>query len=167
MKFIKITSIVFCVLLFIALIWFYESRDQNPIVNVSAELSGITQEEYDNVNISSFPRGESKPALNAFKKLTVNVCMDNSKQMMDREIIIPSLLLIDSVSAGCYERNNIGSENRAESMEYIIFDGRKLTDQDIKDIYKESEVFVSWTRKNGITEERKYLILEILDVKSP
>lgn len=152
-------------LLFIViLVSFLSGCSQEPVIKVNAELTNISQEEYNDLPSSN------RLHIDALKKITVRASIENSKHLKNRTIELPDLLIIDrenirSVSAGDYERNNIGKEDMAESMGYVIFKSQDLNTEDIEQIFGSSEILISWTTRKGITEVKKYSLTELLEVE--
>ncbi|HHW00229.1 MAG TPA: hypothetical protein GXX36_11820 [Clostridiaceae bacterium] len=132
-------------------------KQSNPEITTSIAIDKITQEEYDKIDDSSKPEGVT---INDLRKLLINVKITNSKKAEERKITIPDLFIIDKIDGvrttggTTYERNNVGTEDTAESMAYIIFDIRGLSEQDLRDLYKESEIYISYKPKNGNLVEK-------------
>lgn len=128
-----------------------------PEITASATLSEITQEEYNKIDDSSKPEGVT---IDDLKKLYIDVKITNSKEATERRITISNLYIIDkynkvrTICGGTSEQNNIGTEDTAESMAYIIFDGRGLSEKDLRNLYKESKIYIAYKLKDGNLVER-------------
>jgi hypothetical protein len=135
-----------------------------PEIQTEAVLSSITEEEYQKIGTGSKP--EEGVSINDLKKLSVSVKIIHSKNAVKREIRIPDLTLIDrydrvrSTSAGSFEQNNIGTDDTAESAAWIIFDSRGMSEQDIREIFKQSEIYAGYRIENHDMIENKISIGE-------
>lgn len=115
-------------------------------------VSDITESEYSEIDESNRPEGAE---IEDFKKLYVDVNVSGSKQATERTISIPDLFIIDgkdrlrAVGGGSGEKNNVGIEDTAESFSYVIFDSRGLSEEDLRSLYNESEIYVAYKFKNG------------------
>lgn len=126
---------------------------ETPELQTNVALSPISQEEFDKIGPSS-KLPDAKPE--DFRKLTIEVGILNSKQMINREIFIPDVLYridhydrVRSSVGGDYEQNNIGKENFAKSSKYVVFDARGLTKEDYKKMFNDLNITVNWTYSNG------------------
>ena len=97
--------------------------------------------------------------------LYINVKIINSKKAEDRTIIIPDLSTVlnghdkvRAVGGGNTELNNIGKEDTEESMAFVIFDSRGLSEQDIRNLYSKSEIKIEYKLKNSNLVESKVSI---------
>ena len=134
-------------------------KDNNPEVKTVITLSNITEDEYQKINNSSKLEGIS---IYDLKKLDINVKIINSKKAEIRTIIIPDLSIVlnghDTVRAvggGTTEKNNIGTEDISESMAFVIFDSRGLSEQDIRNLYNKTEIKIEYKLKNSNLVENK------------
>lgn len=126
-----------------------------PEIKTTIRLSGITQKEYNRIGDTSKPDGIT---ITDLRKLNVHAKINNSKKADQRTIIIPGIAgkmnsydRVRVCTAGTYERNNVGVESYAESESYIIFDSRDLTEQDIRKLFRDSEVFTRYVIKHSST----------------
>lgn len=133
-----------------------------PEITTEVVLSDITEEEWRQICISSKPEGVS---IDDFKKIYVNVKIAKSKKAVERTIDIPDLYaVIDqfdrlrTTMGGSGEQNNIGTEDTAEWTAYAIFDSRGLSNQDIRDMFSESEIVVRYRLNNGYRIESRISI---------
>ena len=55
-------------------------------------------------------------------------------------------------------QNNIGIEDAAKSTAYIIFDSRGLNEQDLRNIYDNSEIYIAYKLKNSDLVEKRVSI---------
>lgn len=145
-------------------------KDNKPEIKTEIILSNISQVEYNQISDLSKPQGDS---IGDFKKLYINVKILYSKRAIDRKIIIPNIYStidnydrVRTVEGGNLEQNNIGTENVAESMSYVVFDSRGLNEQEIINIYDNSEVIIGYTLKNGDKVQRKVSIGKGLIIKN-
>lgn len=134
-------------------------KNNNSEIKTVITLSNITQEEYQKINNSSKPKGIS---IYDLKKLDINVKIINSKKAEVRTIIIPDLSIVlnghdkvRAVGGGTTEQNNIGKEDTAESMAFVIFDSRGLSEQDIRNLYNKSEIKIEYKLMNNNLVENK------------
>ena len=132
-------------------------NDNKPEIKTVVTLSNITEEEYQQTQDSRKPGGA---AIKDFKKLYVNVKILNSKKAENRTIIIPDLYTIvnvqdrvRAVAGGGADQNNIGTGSIAESIAFVIIDSRGLTEENIRSLYNNSEIKVSYKLKNSDTVE--------------
>ncbi|KAB3529606.1 hypothetical protein [Alkaliphilus serpentinus] len=132
-------------------------KQSSPEIRTSITISKITQEEYNKIDNSSKPEDSN---IDDFRKLYIDVKMTNSKKAVERKITIPNLYIIDkyervrTTSGGASEQNNIGTEDTAKSMAYIIFDSRGLSEQDIRNLYRESKIYIAHRLRNGDLVEK-------------
>lgn len=103
-------------------------KGNNPEIKTVITLSNITEQEYNKINDLSKSEGAS---IDDIKKLYINVKIINSKKAEERTIIIPDLSIVlnghdkvRAVGGGTTELNNIGKDDTAESIAFVIFDSR-------------------------------------------
>jgi hypothetical protein len=127
-------------------------KQRNPEITTSITLSKITKEEYNKIGDSNKPEGAT---IDDLKKLYIDVKINNSKKAVERKITMPNLYIIDrndrvrTTGGGTSEQNNIGDEDTAASMAYVIFDSRGLSEQDLRNLYRESKINIAYKLKNG------------------
>jgi len=136
-------------------------KESNPEITTSITLSDITEEEYNQINDSNKPEGAT---INDLKKLYVDAKITNSKKATERIITLPDILIIDrydrvrSISGGSWKQNNIGIEDYAESFDTVIFDIRGLSEQNLRSIYSNSEIYIAYRLKGSDLVEKKVVI---------
>lgn len=133
-----------------------------PEITTEIVLSDITEEEWRQIGISSKPVGVS---IDDFKKIYINAKITNTKEAIERTAEIPDLYTVinqfdglRTSMGGSSEQNNIGTEDTAEWTTYAIFNSRGLSEQDIRDMFGETEVVVRCRMKNGDKIERRILM---------
>ena len=79
--------------------------------------------------------------------------------------MIPNLSIIlnghdrvRTVGGGSTEQNNLGNEDTAESTEFVLFDFRGLSEQDIRNLYNKSEIKIEYKLKSSNKVESKVSI---------
>ena len=166
---IRKLSIIGIVLL-ISLVILTGSNINKPEIKTVITLGNITKEEYKQYNDSNKPQGIS---INDLKKLYVDVKIINSKKATNRSISIPDLFIIlngqervRAISGGNSQQNNIGREGTAESMAFVIFDSRGLSQDNISSLYNNSDIKVSYKFKNtAIVENTTSIGKHLLIIK--
>lgn len=148
----KTAAIVFTVLLTCS-IFLAGCKLGIPEITTEIVLSDITEEEWRQIGISSKPVGVS---INDFKKIYVSAKITNSKEAIERTAEIPDLYSVinqfdglRTSMGGSSEQNNIGTEDTAEWTAYAIFNSRGLSEEDIRDMFAETEVVVRYRMNNG------------------
>ena len=154
------------ILLFVSLLRYSET----PKLQANIVLSLISEEEFNKIGQGS-KLPEAK--LDDFRKLKIEVGILKSKQMIDREILIPDVYYIidhyDRIRTsmgGDYEQNNIGKEDFAKSNIYVVFDASGLTKDDYDKMFKGLNISVDWTYKNGETVKNILPINSLLQDES-
>lgn len=136
-------------------------KQGNPEITTSITLSNITEEEYSQIGYS---KKFEDTTINDLRKLYIDVKITNSKKATKRTITIPNLFIIDkydrfrTIGGGTSEQNNIGIEDAAKSTAYIIFDIRGLNEQDLRNIYNNSEIYIAYKLKNSDLVEKRVSI---------
>jgi hypothetical protein len=141
-------------LIFIGILLFVTEgcSGKGPEIKASITLSDITNDEYSQIGDSNMP---ADATISDLRKLNINVKISKSKTAVSRTITIPDLYVIDkydgirSVQSGRFEENNIRQDDTAETIAYIIFDRRGLSDQEIKNIYSKSEIYIAYELKDN------------------
>jgi len=159
LSFRKLTSVV--IILLTCSLVLTGCKQRNPDITTSITLNKITEEEYNKIGNTSKPEGVT---INDLKKLYIDVEFASSINAVERKITLSNLYIVDkydrlrTIGGGTSERNNIGTEDAAESMAYIIFDSRGLSEQDIRSLYSESIIYIAYELKNGQLEEKRISI---------
>ena len=136
-------------------------KQTDPDIAVVITLSNITEEEYKQINDNNKPEGAT---INDLKKLYVDVKLTNSKSATERMIKIPDLFIIDrydrvrTTSGGRSELNNTGTDDTAKSTAQVIFDSKGLSEQKLRDIYGDSEIYIAYKMKNRDLVEKRVSI---------
>ena len=142
-------------------------KQSNPEITTSITLSNIIEDEFIKISESSKPEGAN---INELKKLYIDVKITNSKKATDRMISIPDLYIIDTsdrvrtTGGSTSFQNNIKREDTAESTAYIIFNSEGLSEQDIRNLYSKSEIYVSYKLKNSKLVIKNISIGDVLTV---
>ena len=142
-------------------------KQKNSEITTSITLSNITEDEYIKISESSKPEGAN---INDIKKLYIDVKTSNSKKATERTITIPNLYIIDTsdrfrtTGGSTSVQNNIEIEDTAESTAYIIFDSRGLSEQDLRNLYSESDIYISYKLRNSKIVIKNISIGDILTV---
>ncbi|MGH4141150.1 hypothetical protein [Clostridium sp.] len=136
-------------------------KGNNPEIKTVITLSNITEQEYNNNDLSK----SEGASIDDIKKLYINVKISNSKKAEERTIIIPDLSIVlnghdkvRAVGGGTTEQNNVGKQDTADSMAFVIFDSRGLSEQDIRNLYSKSEIKIEYKLKNSNMVESKITI---------
>ncbi|MGV8984441.1 hypothetical protein, partial [Clostridium sp.] len=151
MIFLKKLSVIGMVLLF-SIVILVGCKKNKPEIKTVITLGSITTEEYKQISDSSKLQGVS---IDDLKKLYIDIKIINSKKATNRAISIPDLYIIDrqdkvrTVGGGTTEQNNIGKEDTTESMAFIIFDTRGLSEDNISSLYNNSDIKVSYKLNNS------------------
>jgi hypothetical protein len=147
----------------IFLLVFVGCMNKSPEIETIISLSNISEDEFIAVRDNNVLEDIT---IENYKKLYVNVKIKNSKTAIERAIMIPDLYTIDkydqirSKKGSSYELNNIRSEDIAESMSYIIFYSKGLSEDDIRDIFENEEIYISYKFMNQNLVEEKIPISE-------
>ena len=140
-------------------------QESEPEILTTITLSNITAEEYSKIGDSNIPEGAT---INDLKKLYVEVKITNSEKAAKRTITIPDLFIIDrydrvrSIAGDSTEQNNIGVEDIAESTAYVIFDSRGISEEELRNTYANSEIYIFYQLKDGDLFEKRVSIGENL-----
>lgn len=141
-------------------------KANNPEIKTEITLSNITEGDFQKFFNSLPPEAATKDDL---KKLNVIVQITNSSKAEEKTVDIPSLSInLDRMNqfriskGGSREQNIIGTEDTREFSQYIIFDMRGLSVQDIKNLYSKTDVAIRYKLKSGKLVERKVSIGENL-----
>jgi hypothetical protein len=138
---------------------------QPPKVSVLAQITNVSDKEFQNLTEIGAARGLAK---NEMKKLLVQASIDNSNSVKDISILIPNLnSAIDdfykgrSIGGGAFEENGkqkVGAEKN------LIFDYRGLNENSIRDIFKSSDIELTWTNNVGQKVTNKYQIEDLIQI---
>ncbi|USG64348.1 hypothetical protein NDK47_19620 [Brevibacillus ruminantium] len=122
---------------------------ERPKVTIQVLLSTPTQSELAAVKAQAAEQRD-------FRKLEVNLRLDDSKSAVDRKLEIPDLSAIVNrydqtrvIAGSAFQQNNIGSEAYAIHEQSVIFDATGLDQESIRSIFRSSYVTVSWSSKEG------------------
>ncbi len=139
-------------------------KDNTPVIKTDIIVSNISKEDYQKFYNSIEPEGISKGDI---KKLNVNVKILNSMKAEERTIIIPNLsIILDkydrtkiiALRGGSSTRNDIGTQDTAESSQYVIFNMKGLSEQDLRNLYSKSDIKIGYKLKNSNLVESKVSI---------
>lgn len=159
----KKSFLILVIVSLISLLTLAGCNNNKPEIKINITLDNITNEEYKKFNENNKPEGI---AINDLIKLSVNATIINSKKAVERNINIPDLFAVINnydnkargLSGGTAVQNNIGTESTAETSAYVIFDRRDMSDQDIINLYNNSDIIFSYKLKDSELNENKISI---------
>ncbi|SHH51904.1 M56 family metallopeptidase [Clostridium grantii] len=141
-------------------------KDNSPKVNIVAEMSNLTEEEYRELGIS----GLENPSIDDFGKFILRVNITDAKKVTSKKLQVPKLMdfreILDKtderywVSHSSYQNNEDEEFSLSEQEIVIYIKGIKETE--LKEMMKPLKIEVAWITKEGENVEKEYSIGEIL-----
>lgn len=162
MKFRKIILFVLAIILItFGIIYFIGN---NPKISITATISPISKDELSTATSTS--SNISKPNQDDFKKLSLKINIKNQKFMKEKSVTLPNLKQdIQNFSDSIYVYDTIdkseGFSGEIYENETILFI-RGINEDNIRNIFKDSTVSISWKDKDGNTQKNKCIIGDIL-----
>jgi len=141
-------------------------HNPSPRVDASVTISKLTQEEFARVGVY----GLKNPSIDDFRKLDVKVKLINTKGVSNKILEVPTNLEYKEALDKDIKRywfgkssyqNNPG-EDFPLAEDSLVFYSRGLSQENIKDMLAPLKVTVGWVTKNGVKDEKKYTVVELL-----
>lgn len=140
---------------------------EDPKISFKFNVSNLTEEEFKSVGTKEL----ENPTNDYFKNIEFNLNVENSNKISNRKITVPSIKEIinskyeDRYWFGeCTSQDN-EEENFAGYSEKIVFYSNGLNQEEIKEIFKSSEVKISWTTDNGKNQEKIFNLGDVIEFK--
>lgn len=130
-----------------------KENKEEPKISLKFSVSDLTEEEFQSVGAKKL----ENPIKDDFKNVEFKLDVENSNKISNRKITVPSIReIIKSQYSDRYWFGEVYSqdneeENFAEYSEKIVFYSNGLKEEEFKDIFKSSDVKISW-----ITDKDKY-----------
>jgi predicted nucleic acid-binding Zn-ribbon protein len=155
----KVSSVL--IVLLVTVMFLLCCKKKNPEIQTTITLENISEKEYESIKYLS---NQEKGAREDYKKLTAHVEITNSKKAVERMINIPNLYIINEydglrvINGQSESRNNVGKEETADCLESIIFNSKGLSEQNIRNIYNDSVIYIAYRLKDSEVTENKVSI---------
>lgn len=155
--------LLYILLLIALLLTACKMQNNNDMPEVSAEFtfSELTDVDYKEVGAGDASKGD-------FRKVHFSVIVKYNSNWSNRKIYVPDLKeAINSYDIERYWYGQYSSkdtpEEDAEYIYDIMFLSKNLSDDDIKKIFKEAQINVTWNNKSGKEEMRRINLSDIID----
>ncbi|MFT4413982.1 hypothetical protein ACLM5H_08990 [Fredinandcohnia humi] len=115
------------------------NKDQ-VFINAETEIHSITAEEFEVIGVGDI----ENPNIDDFKRLKVNLEIENVENLQSHEITTPNFRQIINSIDNNHERYWFGNESK-ESTKYtleMVFFARGLEEEDIRNAFKEEYITV-------------------------
>lgn len=131
-----------------------------PEVTTVFKFSRLSDDDFKEVGAEDATKDD-------FRKVNFSVTVNYSEDMSDRKIYIPDLKeIMNTYDIERYWYGQYSSkdtpEDDAEYIYDIMFLSKNLSDEDIKKIFKEAQINVTWN-KSGKEEMRRINLSDIID----
>lgn len=160
-----IKTIVF--ILGISLIITACTAKEEPKISLKLNVSDLTEEEFKSVGTTKL----ENPIKDDFKNIEFKLDVEHSNKISNRKITIPSVKeIINSQYKDRYwfgessSQDNEG-ETFASYSEKVVFYSNGLKEEEIKEIFKSSEVKISWTTDNGENQEKIFNLGDVIEFR--
>ena len=138
---------------------------EEPKISLKFNVSDLAEEEFKSVGTKEL----EKPTKDDLKKFEFKLDIEHSNKISNRKITVPNIKeIINSQYEDRYwfgegnSQDNEG-ENFAEYSEKIVFYSNGLNEEEIKEIFKSSEVKISWTTDNGENQEKIFNLSDVIE----
>lgn len=136
-------------------------KKHNPDIKTTFTVTKLTDDDFTSVGAAT---GSTKED---FRKVYFSIHVKQSKYLSNRKINVPDLKnIMNSYDMERYwYGKNMTWDNPTEDAEYtydIMFYSKKLTDEDIKSIFKDSQIVISWINNKYIEESTSINLSDIL-----
>lgn len=165
-KFIKTIVFILGVSLIITACTTKEDKEE-PKISLKFNASDLTEEEFKSVGTKAL----ENPTKDDFKNIAFKLDVEHSNKISNRKITVPSIKeIINSQYEDRYwfgegnSQDNEG-ENFARYSEKIVFYSNGLEEEEIKEIFKSSEVKISWTTDNGKNQEKIFNLGDVIEFR--
>lgn len=138
---------------------------EEPKISLKFNVSDLAEEEFKSLGTKEL----EKPTKGDFKKIEFKLGIEHSNKISNRKIIVPNIKeIINSQYEDRYWFGEVNSqdnegENFAEYSEKIVFYSNGLNEEEIKEIFKDSEVKISWTTDNGENQEKIFNLSDVIE----
>ncbi len=138
------------------------SQDKNntPEIKAVFTFSNLTDDDFSYI-------GTSNVAKEDFRKVSFSLTVKNSANLPARKISIPDIK--DAMNSYDMKRYWYGQyttmDSPAEDAEYIydiMFLSKDLREEEIKDMFRDRQIFVTWTDKDKTEEMRAINLSDII-----
>jgi len=140
----------------------------DPEIIVQFNVTDLTDKEFSSVGT----KGLDNPTKDDFKNIEFTLDFkQSSNKTTNRKIVIPDIKkMVNSYDmerywfGQSYNQDNSQEDFAKYGYKFVLY-SKGLSQQDIKNIYKASDVLVSWTTKDGTNEERIFKLNDIIQFK--
>ncbi len=138
----------------------FQGTNSDPEINAIFTISELSNKDFDDIGTKGFN-------IEDFRKVNISITVKNNTNITDREISLPNIK--DVMNSYDIERYWYGeyvtSNNPNEDAEYrydIMFLSKGLSEDDIKSVFTDSNIIVSWTSKEDKKEKRTINLTDII-----
>lgn len=165
-KFIKTIIFILSISLIVTACTTKENKEE-PKISLKFNVSDLTEEEFKSVGAKEL----ENPTKDDFKNVEFKLGVEHSNKISNRKITVPSIKeIINLQYADRYwfgegnSQDNEG-ENFAEYSEKFVFYSNGLKEEEIKEIFKSSEVKISWTTDNYENKEKIFNLGDVIEFR--
>lgn len=141
-----------------------EIKDE-PKFGLKFNVSNLTEEEYKLVGTKEL----KNPKKDDFKNIEFTLDVEHSNKISNRNISVPSIKEViqkqykDRYWFGKGDSEDNKEANFASYGEKIVFYSKGLKEEEIKEIFKSSEVKISWSTDNEKSKEKIFNLGDIIE----
>ncbi|HHV09738.1 MAG TPA: hypothetical protein GXX75_05620 [Clostridiales bacterium] len=132
-----------------------------PEIKSSFTITTLTNQDFESINAEGFEKDD-------FRKVDFLLEVNNSESIENRSISVPDFTLvmnsydIERYWFGQYTISDSPGRNALYSNN-IMFLSRDLSNDEIRSVFKDEKIVITWTNKNG---EEKENIIHLTDIIS-
>lgn len=165
-KFIKNIVFILCASLIITSCTTKQDKEE-PKISLKLNVVDLTEEEFKSVGTKKI----ENPTKDDFKNIEFKLEVKHSNKILNRKITIPGIK--ETINSQYEDRYWFGEgdsqdneeENFAKYSEKVIFYSNGLKEEEIKEIFKLSEVKISWTTDNGENQEKIFNLGDVIEFR--
>ena len=138
---------------------------KEPKISLNFNVSDLTEEEFKSVGTKELENSTKYD----FKNIEFKLDVEHSNKISNRKIIVPSIKEIihlkykDRYWFGEGNNQDNEGENFAKYSEKVVFYSNGLEEEEIKEIFKSSEVKVSWITDTGENQEEIFNLGDVIE----
>lgn len=136
-------------------------------IDLILKVSNLTEEEFKSVGTKDL----ENPTKDDFKNIEFKLDIEYSNKISNKKIEVPNIKdIINSKYGNRYWFGESSSkdnkdENTANYNEKIMFYSKGLSDEEIKGIFKASEVKISWITDNDKYQEKIFNLADVIEFR--
>lgn len=144
-----------------------EGNKEEAKINLILKISNLTEEEFKSIGTKDL----ENPTKDDFKNIEFELDIKYSNKVSNKKVTVPSIKEIINSKYGnrywfgeCSSQDNEG-ENIAHYSEKIVFYSNGLSEEEIKGIFKASEVKISWITDDDENQEKTFNLGDVIQFK--